>query len=434
MSGPRAGRATDVSRPQLLAMTHSDVLGEPDTLQPWLRLLLTESAGRQPITCLEERAASIVVAANAVIPAQSPRISVRRLASALGAQVEVASGTAATTYPEGSLERAGPLMWRVVVTKPTYSAYRFTIAHELGHALLYRHGGEFDARAWQASTASYLEEAVASYLGRLLLAPDHLVMPRVDEHECAAEFVYRVLVDEFGLPLRQAVVRWLDISDRLEIPAVGGLIWEQYHAFDEARTAPVVDSVALSMRSDFTTLLERVRRECGTDKSTRASAELIWHDALMTATGRGGTLLESSLPPALEELRTKLRLLMKDDAESGLRHAVEQLCEAAPHLAMRPEWHVLRERQSQDFVPCKRGHARSGSLVASVALGSASNSATGDENLAIGTLVGHYRVHVSARGDWSRGERRIIQLLTQTESGPDLALMRCATNRDQPLL
>lgn len=144
----------------------------------------------------------------------------------------------------------------------------------------------------------------------------------------------------------------------------------------------------------------------------------------MAVTGDTGNLLESSLPPVLEELRAKLRSLMHKDHQNELRLAIEQLCGAAPHLALRPEWHALRERQLRDFVPCNRGHARPGSLVASIAFGSTNNSAIGEEDLAIGTLVGHYRVHVAARGDWTRGERRIVQLLTQTEANSSRTAMR----------
>ncbi|MGD9689704.1 MAG: ImmA/IrrE family metallo-endopeptidase [Phycisphaerales bacterium] len=406
-----------MSRPQLFAMTHPDTLGVRDSLQPWMRVLLEESAGTPALVYLEQRASDVVTRAGAEIPSQRPCISVKRLAHFLGAHVEVASGESTATFPEGTLERAGPLAWRVVVTKPTYSAYRFTIAHELGHTLLYRHGGEFDARAWQSSTASPLEEAIANYLGRFLLAPDHLIVPRIREYECAADFVYRVLMDEFGLPLRQAIVRWLDVSDRLNVPAVGGLIWEQYHAFDPARTAPVVASVGLGRRAEFAALLERVRHECGTDDKTKGSAELIWRDARAAATSGAGPLLESSLPPILEELRANLRSLMRDDHQDALRLAIEHLCGAAPHLALRPEWHALRDRCSRDFVPCKRGHARPGSLVASIAVGSTDNSNVGEEDLAVGTLVGRFRVHVAARGSWTEGTRRIVQLLTRSELG-----------------
>lgn len=415
MPRSRAVTATDLSRPQLFAMTQIDRLGDLEVLQPWLRRLVAESGGDSLLRHLEDCATRVLNEAGAESHAQRPPISVKKLAASLGAHVEVASGESTNGFPRGMLERAGPLAWRVVVTKPTYSAYRFTIAHELGHTLLYRHRGTFDSRAWQASTASTLEEALANYLGRFLLAPDHLVVPRIREHECAAEFVCRVLMDEFGLPLRQAIVRWLDLSDRLAICPVGGLIWEQYHAFDPARTTGVMAAVGLGERFEFSKLLDQVRSVCGTDKTTKEDAELFWQDALAAFQGGLSPLLDASLPPALEALRKYLRSLIDGQHHRSIELAIEELCGTAPHLAVRPEWYALLAREAGDFVPCKRGHARPASLVASVARGSADVSSTREEDVALGTLVGRFRVHVAARGNWSLGTRRIVQLLVRTE-------------------
>lgn len=395
-----------------------DCLDGHDHTQPWARSLLAETASSNLLTFLEERAHRAIVSAAAENTTQLPRVSVQRLAESLGAHVEVAPTDDRNPYPQGLLERRGPLCWRVRVTKPTYSTYRFSIAHELGHTFLYRTGGSLDAHAWETSTNSRLEEALANYLGRFLLAPDHLVLERLRGHSNAAEAVFAVLVGEFGLPLRQAILRWIDLAEQLLGLTTVGILWEQYHAFAVERVMPNLNQLAESSRRAIIEKLARIRSSLGMEPDTREIAEAIWQEVGLHGDSETAILLSSSMHPEIESLRGMLSQMLAADSGEGIRSAAHNISRNKPHLGLRPEWFAVRAWTERTFVPCKRGHARPESAVCEVAPDTADRFTIANENVSIGTISGSFSVHTGARGSWHSGTRRVVQLLLpHTDNG-----------------
>lgn len=414
-------RVTEISRAQLYDWMRRDCLDVANA-QPWARSLLAESGSINLLPILEERAYRAVVSAGAENALRLPRVSVKRLADSLGANVEVAPTDDSNPFPQGLLERKGPLSWRVRVTKPTYSTYRYSIAHELGHTFLYRTRDSLDTHAWETSTNSQLEEALANYLGRFLLAPDCLVLGRLRDQSNAAEAVFKVLMDEFGLPLRHAILRWIDLSEQFLGATTAGILWEQYHAFASERVLPNIEPLPEPPKKIILGQLARIRASLGINPETREVAEAIWQEVASHGQSDPAILLSSSMHPEIESLRETLRLLLTSDIGDQLRSAAHNISSTNPHLGLRPEWFAVRTWADRTFVPCKRGHARRESAVCEVGPNSTDRFAIANENVSIGTVTGSFRVHAGARGSWPSGTRRVVQLLLPNADNDPLPL------------
>jgi len=312
-------------------------------------------------------------------------------------------------YPFAYVTRTGRQGWRIVAKDHRYdSSVRFSVSHELAHVLLYQTDSGPDDEAWLKSEASELEEAICNYLGRYMLAPDEVLLPRLTSDGNAAAQVVAVLVAGFGLPLRHALLRWIDVSDRVGRRCDAALLWQQYHPFDPS-------FIKVSCRSCTEKVIQFLSGLAAGHRNpslTFEQAILFWKHLLrqVRPSPSDNAAVELSLF-ASEDAAARRDLAALASTDSNLIAALERLALGDPVLTLRPEWFGMSNDLAGTFVPCKRGAAGAGTIVAALADGSTPECQSGAEAVRIGALAGSFFTDAYAWGNAAVGTRHVVQLL-----------------------
>jgi hypothetical protein len=285
------------------------------------------------------------------------------------------------------------------------------VAHELGHALLFRSDTGIDLRSWRASTWSIIEEALVNYMARAMLAPAGLIADLSTVSGNLAEYIIAEIASRFHVPHRIAAIRALDLRERIAPRLRAVVMWRQYHPFSSSLIAACFPANS-EARLRFGEAAHELRRVLPNVSFERGVA--LWAEILHARTDEDPWL---ALRLDAHEVRIAQRLAANlsfaSDAETERR--IRRLAEPRSRVFYRPEWVVWRGRPERSYVPEHRGSARGGSLVATLASAAGMTTQIRDEIVEIGALKGNFRVHGYAHGDPVDGTRFILTALEETE-------------------
>lgn len=169
---PRNG-SYRVSKQEILRDYEIDKTKENRWPQRWETCLLENERTDNILNALEARVGRILRESGACN--QDRTVSLCPLAEFLKIDLNIYnSGNSAIIYLENG-------KWVTHVHHRTRKGQREALAHEIGHALLYRNrDGSINKYTWNAGTSSILEERIAEYAARLILMPEDFVRHRVE--------------------------------------------------------------------------------------------------------------------------------------------------------------------------------------------------------------------------------------------------------------
>lgn len=399
---------------------------DPEFLRhSWVRRLVSDDQDPNVVAAAEAVARNVLECAKAVFAESPPPVHLTKIAEYLGVSLRFVAEEQGGRYePQIARSDAG---WARGVLGPNTSQRwilhagtrkstftRQTVAHELGHVLLFQRENQIDFEAWQAATWSDAEESIVNYLARLLLAPTDLIQAAGPEANLAVHVV-QAIANRFHIPHRVAAVRCLDD------PAFGGeqlravVMWRQYHPLSRAyirtcfRRWPQVTKQLLATVEALSSFTDLTKFE----KALGALREIL--DPLEDERELSSLRFGSDERSALKWAREKLSLPRDDALSSRISLSLDPTC----HLMFRPEWVVWRGRPSRSFVPLHRGHLRQGSIAARLASSGVRVDTIAHERVEIGDLKGFFRVHAFGHGDPHEGSRFIIGALEDVPASAD---------------
>jgi len=384
----------------------------------WMRRAIERTGASSLVAAADQLVAEALHASNAVDP-NPPPVRLSRICSWLGVQLRFVREEELRRYrptprgPEarvtrwaaGSLSAVGRMQWLLVAGSRSDSYTRQSVAHELGHALIFRSEAGIDLSAWRTAGWSKAEEQIVNYMARSLLIPSPLLeVPSSGRN--LAEWVVEV-AGRYATPHRLSAVRLLD----LEVPGPARpravVLWRQYHPF-----------------SDY--FVERVfgrdTRLCKWMRQMARKLRELFRDATVPrAVAIWGNVLEIHPPEHLG-----LRLELGDEAAVHAHlperrqfagaiepERAERFLNPLAHFHYRPEWVVWRGRPSDSYVPLRRGASRRGSLVADLAARGKTEGLERLERVDLGDLTGSFLVHGFAHGDALEGSRFVLSVLSE---------------------
>lgn len=322
---------------------------------------------------------------------------------AQGSDVHKARWIRGTIAPEGARG------W-VLHAGTRNSAYtRETVAHELGHALLFHSDTGIDLRSWGTSTWSVIEEGLVNYMGRAMLAPAELVREFTGVGENLAEYIVAHIASTFQMPHRMAAIRALDLRDRIAPNLRAVVMWRQYHPF----SSPLMDACFRAnqdVRRRFREAAHELRRAFPSAAFDQGLA--LWAEILRARTDEDPWL---ALRLNADEVRIARRVAasLPCVGDPEMEQRIRRLTEPDSRVFFRPEWIAWRGRPDRSYVPERRGSARDSSLVAALASTRTTSAEIRDETVQIGDLKGVFRVHAYAHGDPAEGTRFVLTALEE---------------------
>ncbi len=402
-------------REDILRLESSDAKAEVTGLG-WARALLTRTGEASLVRAAELCAIEALTGSDAVNPQSSPPVQLTRVAKLLNVRLQFSRalprvswnsarpgreaksqvGTVAPDSNGGWVIRAGPK--KLTMT-------RQTVAHELGHVLLFQMNSGVDARVWENAHWTTFEEILANYIARLLLVPPSLV-PTPELGENLALFIVDKLGERFRIPHSVASGRFLDtaFSSANGIRAV--VMWRQYHPFADMHLQSTFAKWPLAARA-FREVAELFRGHWPALSFGEALA--VWRQLSEVVAGRP----DLAVDPIFIQAHSMLSGIASDsDLTTDMaRLGYHQSTSASEFF--RPDWVLWRGRPPKSFVPIRRGKARSNSLVSELACQSGSIKKESVEDVSIGSLTGKFRVHGFAHGDAEKGSRYVLTVLQE---------------------
>jgi hypothetical protein len=304
--------------------------------------------------------------------------------------------------PRAILSREGDAGWLISVRDSDQRLARESVAHELGHILLYRREYGIDTVSWRNTEWSEAEEAVCNYLARMLLMPQALVSSTLANYSNVSAAILFGIAGKLNVPLPQATLRWLDINR----PPPGGtvvLLWRQYHPFSKYLLLSV--SKGLQNPPDFVRRLRAILSHIG--------ERMRFPDAIRFWRSVAG---EETVPSQLT-LRDNESVSFAIDAAKRLfalrgigNDTVAALCDPQSPKYYRPEWLLSSGLPADTFIPLGRGSARHDS-VAGMLAAEDSNELVQEEPINIGSLRGKGIVHGVAHGAAAEGRRFVLTVV-----------------------
>jgi hypothetical protein len=391
----------------------------------WTQAFLTRTGAHTLVEAAELRAAEVLESSNAITRDSPPPVRLTRIAQLLGVRLEFVvekdnsprehiPGTESPDFPRslrGQIAPDGRGGWILRAGSRRSTVTRQTVAHELGHVLLFQRDNGIDLRVWEKAQWSALEETLVNYIARLLLAPPVLIPP-TSNTENWASYVVNGLATPFDIPHRIAAVRCLD-ETKIGSPSLRAFVmWRQYHPFNDLhiqscfrdwpRVAGELREVGRRLRDEF-------------PYCSFARALLIWQRLL------GSSSWLSSLPDLQFSVREQrlLELLseqvvVRDGGKLG--ECIDRFTDPHSRLSFRPHWVVWKGRPAGTFVPLNRGKPRQDSIVAELAEQPATIGLIKRESVQLGDLSGHFRVHGFAHGDAASGTRFVLTALEDSDA------------------
>jgi hypothetical protein len=429
--GP-AGRRPDRVAPWWLYRCREDLIAEEDecrragTPQPsWAQSLL-ERIDHYSLVHASERIVADAVRLAGAISEAPPPIRLSRLAEWLHVSLRFfaeeesnrfrpsAEGPNAVRprWIRGTIAPDGSNKWVLHAGTRSSTYTRETVAHELGHALLFHGENGIDLRSWRAATWTSAEETLVNYMARVMLAPAELVPEPESVGENLAEYIVAHIAATFQMPHRMAATRALDLREHVSPRLRAVVMWRQYHPF----SAPFMDACfrsSLEARTRFRIAAHELRSAFPHASFDRALA--LWTEVLRARVDQDpwATL---RLDPAEVAVTQRLAGSLALEPDPELEERLERLTQPHSRVFFRPEWLVWRGRPARSYVPEHRGSARAGSLVARLAGTSATAADISKELVQIGNLEGLFRVHAYAHGDPSEGARYVLTALEDTDA------------------
>jgi hypothetical protein len=322
-----------------------------------------------------------------------PPIDATRLAELIAADVRlIPDSRRAKTWTQGRLSISSRGKWIITCGTRSEVFARATIAHEVGHAILYTKNGQVDRGLWESTAWSPFEESIAEYAGRALLIPASL--QKVPHGENLAKLIATTIAPRWLVPFRLAAARLLDLPLSPEPSAV--ILWRQYHPFDREFIASMIRRVYRRAITKH----EAGQANALKDKLPFPVARDLW--LTVAASARVPLPLDAaSLLPDAEGLigpiANETKDLVADVAWSGW---------------FRPEWLLWRGRPPGTYIPVKRGKMGESTSAQRLAAGQHELSRF-REHFSIGDFSGSFLVDGFAHGDANQGVRYVVQVLTQ---------------------
>lgn len=393
----------------------------------WATALTARHPGQPLLDVVENLVSAALNESHALSPHERPHVRLMRLAELLGAEIILLAEQKDRTYDmtlqspstkqagwqRGVLERTTNERWRILAGSRSSPFTRISVAHELAHALLYRHGSQVQLDVWEASPWSALEEAVCNYVARSLLAPIELMrLPSRDMN--VAEHVFRNIAGPFMLPLEVASRRVIDVMHRLGSHLNAALLWKQYHPLDPAFLKAALSSYPEALKH-LQYVMKKIR---GTMPGlTFHGARSLWAALLHEWNGQED-LLSGLNQSDIEEQEKVVSWAQRELAyvRMSARHRgiIDRLLKVGPWW-FRPEWVVWGLRPHKGFIPLKMGTARTESLAARMACEGHDAIQSTIEDVRIGSLAGTFHIDGFAHGDSSEGKRIILQIFRSAE-------------------
>lgn len=289
--------------------------------------------------------------------------------------------------------------WRMLIEDGPPHSTRFSIAHEVGHILLYQSGTGVDRAAWDWSRPTEMEEAVCNYIARALLVPSHLIIAPREVN--ASEWIVKSIARQFRVPVFAAVLRGLELKEQIAHDYVAAICWRQRPPFDAGFVRGCLREHP-DLQKDLLLAAHDLRVLCR--KWSMAEQWEIWSEII----GSAEFLLRPPHEPRLRQVVDRTKARIASCRSAPVKSAVAALADPFGARSFAPVWAVWSEAPEDRFIPFGHGGARPDSVVGRVGEQRGDVGETAEEDVSIGSLQGRFRVHTYSTGCAAAGERYVL--------------------------
>ncbi len=336
----------------------------------------------------------------------SPSRRLRVVADALGARIEEFRSGERIPSAQGWTTLSPEGFWRIAINASSPREFRFILAHELGHCMLFTSKKGPDRAAWRQRQWSPAEEALAYHLGRRILVPPTSLSRKMDASNPDANLFGRELPRHYGVDaevIAQAATEVDDDGSRCPQAIIG---WRQYGLLDFAYWRMAAKSIG----SDATQVvlrskddLEVARRVLSHDEAQCFLFEL----SRSTWLHHVGRMFQQANPLAVTASFAS-RLSAHIEVFQALANA---LLDAPVHGRMRADWIYWSPQVTPRFIPIKDGRALPNSSVERACDGESERFVCSKQPAKVGRFDIGTSDSVFAAGDLRRGTRTALQVL-----------------------